>query len=131
MNNREKFKNEKVASYFPVKKNVSNDEALQMVYKDFSRKLDWINNLYPYSGGKLSMYNIFNKYFEIDIPHFFVADVEYLSDTFEESQKAFEDGIFNVEHTYFGRGEWPIILMWRFRIVGKDKDDWICYQITR
>ena len=130
MKEREEFKGTSIISAFPINKTISNDEALQMVYKDFSKKIDFINETYPYVGGKLYVYDLFYKHFSVEMPNFYsVEDVKYLSDTFEESQKAFDDGIFNVEHIYFGRGEWPIILMRRFITAGDD--DWICYQISR
>ena len=51
-------------------------------------------------------------------------------DTYEECMQAFDNGVFNVEHDYFGRGEWPIILYERTSHHGHD-EDWISYTISR
>ena len=78
------------------------------------------------------MYDIMFKHFGIKLKPILHEDdvIERFGDTFEESQKAFENGIFNVERNYFGGGEWPIILFDRVSQPNKE-EDWITYTITR
>ena len=77
------------------------------------------------------MYDIMYQIFDVDYkPVIGSATIDYFSDTFEESNKAFEDGIFNVKRSFFGGGEWPIILFDRITRVGGDRD-WVSYTITR
>lgn len=119
-------------SIFSVSKSASNEEVLQMIYKDLSTKLDFIKSLYPLFKHGLVMYDIMFKHFGIKLKPILHEDdvIERFGDTFEESQKAFENGIFNVERNYFGGGEWPIILFDRVSQPDKE-EDWITYTITR
>ena len=119
-------------SLFSVKKNTSNDEVLQMIYKDLSTKLDFIKSLYPFFKRGLVMYDIMFKHFGIKLKPILHKDdiLERFSDTFEESEEAFKNGIFNVEKNYFGGGEWPIILFDRLSQHDKE-EDWITYTISR
>lgn len=112
---------------FEIPKDTTNEEALEMVYKDFSKKIDFVKSIYPYSGGDLHTYNIFYKLFSTKY-NFYNDNTEYYHDTFEECENAFEKGIFNVNRDYFGSGEWPIISLQR--IIGKKKD-FITYTISR
>ena len=120
-------------SLFSVPKETSNEDVLQMIYKDLSKKIDFIKEVYPYADTcGLFMYNVMYKHF--DVPYEPVlsvnSSIKYYSDTYEESTKAFEDGVFNVGRNFFGRGEWPIILF--DRVARTDKDyDVISYLITR
>ena len=119
-------------SIFFVDKNASNEVVLEMIYKDLSIKLDFIKSLYPFFKGGLAMYDIMFKHYGIKVkPILKNGDtLERFTDTFEECKKAFENGMFNVERNYFGRGEWPIILFDRVSQIDNDKD-WITYTITR
>lgn len=119
-------------SIFSVDKSTSNEVVLEMIYKDLSIKLDFIKSLYPFFKGGLVMYDIMLKHYGIEVkPILKNGDtLERFRDTFEECDKAFENGMFNVERNYFGRGEWPIILFDRVSQIDKDKD-WITYTITR
>ena len=119
-------------SIFFVDKSTSNEVVLEMIYKDLSIKLDFIKSIYPFFKGGLVMYDIMFKHYGIKIkPILKNGDsLERFKDTFEECEKAFENGMFNVERSYFGRGEWPIILFDRVSQIDKDKD-WITYTITR
>jgi hypothetical protein len=119
-------------SLFSVKKDISNEEILQMIYKDLSIKLDFVKSLYPHFKHGLFMYDIMFKHFGIEYkPILAINDsIERFKDTFEECMKAFDNGIFNVEHDYFGKGEWPIILFDRVHRETKD-EDWISYTIAR
>ena len=108
-------------SLFSVPKETSNEDVLQMIYKDLSKKIDFIKEVYPYA-----------EHFDVQYePVLGVnSSIKYYSDTYEESTKAFEDGVFNVGRNFFGRGEWPIILF--DRVARTDKDyDVISYLITR
>lgn len=119
-------------SIFSIGKDTSNEEALQMIYKDLSTKLDFIKGLYPFLKHGLVMYDIMFKHFGIKLkPILREGDsLERFRDTFNECEEAFKKGIFNVERNYFGRGEWPIILFDRVSQPDKD-EDWITYTITR
>lgn len=119
-------------SVFSVNKATPNEDVLQMIYEDLSKKLDFIKNLYPHFRHGLFMYNIMFKHFGTKYePILSTNDSrERFRDTYEEHMKAFDDGVFNVEHDYFGRGEWPIILFERISHEATD-DDWISYTITR
>ena len=119
-------------SVFSVKSNTSNEIVLQMIYDDLSKKLDFIKELYPHFKSGLFMYNIMFKHFGIDYEPLINSynTIEYYGDTFEECMQAFDNGVFNVEHDYFGSGEWPIILFDRMKQTAKD-EDWISYTITR
>ena len=119
-------------SIFSVSKDTSNEEVLQMIYKDLSTKLDFINGLYPFFKRGLVMYDIMFKHFGIKLKPILHEDdtLERFRDTFEESEQAFDNGIFNVDRNYFGGGEWPIILFDRVSQPDK-KEDWITYTITR
>ena len=132
MKKREKILSKERISVFPVSKDISNDEVLQMIYRDFSKKLDFINSIYPYSGKNLFMYDIMYKHFNIPYEPIFRKDttIEYFSDTYEEFHKAYENRMFNVGSNYFGGGEWPIILFDRMHDEGSTKD-WISYTISR
>ena len=120
-------------SLFSVPKETSNEDVLQMIYKDLSKKIDFIKEVYPYADTcGLFMYNVMYKHFDVQYePVLSVnSSIKYYSDTYEESTKAFEDGVFNVGRNFFGRGEWPIILF--DRVARTDKDyDVISYLITR
>lgn len=118
-------------SVFGVRKEVSNEEVLQMIYNDFSSKLKFIQTVYPYYCG-LYMYDVVYKIFgqPFDYINGKNTKIEYFSDTFEECNKAFEEGVFGVERSLFSRGEWPIILFERISEPDR-KMDWISYVITR
>ena len=120
-------------SLFSVPKDTSNEEVLQMIYKDLSKKIDFIKEIYPYADScGLFMYNIMYKHFDVLYEPIVTSNdmIKYFSDTFEESNKAFEDGIFNVEKKFFGHGEWPIILFDRVSRIDRSYDI-ISYLITR
>ena len=119
-------------SVFSVSKNTSNEEVLQMIYKDLSKKLDFIKGLYPYFKHGLFMYNIMFKHFGTKYEPILCANDRRtrFKDTFEECMKAFDDGIFNVERDYFASGEWPLILFERVSHIATD-EDWISYTIAR
>lgn len=119
-------------SVFSVSKNTSNEEVLQLIYKDLSKKLDFIKSLYPFFKRGLVMYDIMFKHFGIEYkPILAINDsIERFKDTFEECMNAFDNNIFNVKHDYFGDGEWPIILFDRVHREARD-EDWITYTITR
>lgn len=119
-------------SIFSVSKDTSNEEVLQLIYKDLSKKLDFIKSLYPFFKRGLVMYDIMFKHFGIKLNPILHKDdtLERFRDTYKECEQAFEDGIFNVDRNYFGGGEWPIILFDRVSQLYKD-EDWITYTITR
>lgn len=124
--------NERI-SLFSVPKETSNEDVLRMIYNDLSKKIDFIKEIYPYADScGLFMYNVMYKHFNILYEPVLCVNssIKYYSDTYEESSKAFDNGIFNVERNFFGRGEWPIILF--DRVTRSDKDyDVISYLITR
>ena len=127
------IKSEKRISLFSVPKETSNEKVLEMIYKDLSKKIDFIKEIYPYADTcGLFMYNIMYKHFDVLYQPIIGLDgsIKYYSDTFEESTKAFSDGVFNVGRNFFGRGEWPIILFDRITRTSKDYDV-ISYLITR
>jgi hypothetical protein len=103
-----------------------------MIYRDLSKKLDFINSIYPYSGKDLSMYDIMYKHFNILYEPRIMkgTTIEYFSDEYEDFHKAYENRMFNVGSNYFGGGEWPIILFDRMHDEGYTRD-WISYIIVR
>ena len=109
-----------------------NEVILQLIYEDLSKKLDFISGIYPHFKHGLLMYDIMFKHFGIEYsPIIRLNDgIERFRDTYEECMKAFDNNTFNVEHDYFGNGEWPIILFDRLHRESSD-EDLISYTITR
>ena len=120
----------RISSFF-VNSNTSNEEVLQKIYEDFSKKINFMVSLYPFTKG-LMMYDYIFKIFglKIELYKWDRLSTERFTDTFEESNKALEDGVFTVTRDLFGSGEWPIILFDRTSEEGKDKD-YITYTISR
>lgn len=126
----DKISGKKRISTFRVRHETSNEVVLQKIYKDFSKKCDFIKELYPFSGGDLHTYTRMMGLFSFEYQYYPTDEErECYTDSFEDCQKAFENGIFKVNRDFFGRGEWPIILFDRYR------DDYhydgIAYTITR
>jgi len=131
MKRNKKFISKSRLSTFIVPKETTNEEMLEMVYKDFAEKVRYIQQVYPYSGGNLHSYDRIKNHFEFEYDYYLDDEVEYFSDTFEESQNAFDNGIFPCERDYFGKGEFPIFLIERRHNDRRDSEDIVSYTITR
>ena len=131
MNKKEKqITDKKRIGIIKIDESTTNEQIMDMVYRDFSAKLDILSSANPYLSkcDSLFAYHLISI-FEVDKPIKYNYEIDTYSDTFEECEKAFEDNIFNVPKDFFGRGEWPIILIEVYKM--NDKPRFVSYTITR
>ena len=131
MNKKEKqITDKKRIGIIKIDESTTNEQIMDMVYRDFSAKLDILSKANPYLSNcnSLLAYNLISI-FEVNKPMDYNYEIENYHDTFEECEKAFENNIFHVSRDFFGRGEWPIILIEVYKLNGKPT--FVSYTITR
>ena len=131
MKKSEKFRSKNRLSTFSVSNDTTNEKVLELVYKDFSKKIEFLKQVYPYSDGSMHSYVRMQKHFGIDYDYYWDDNIEYFTDTYEENKKAFDEGIFPCSRDYFGKGEFPIFLIERRHNNSEGAKDIIAYDITR